>query len=105
MVCRNPERGQEAVQRIIESTGNKDVHLQVESKHLARGIHEWLKEIHSRLSLSYCLQGSQSQVSIKPMNSIEVLEFQSPITLLEHGSCLMRGNEIRMFRRKIMWLS
>ena len=54
MVCRNPERGQEAVQRIIESTGNKDVHLQVESKHLARGIHKWLYEIRSRLSLLYC---------------------------------------------------
>lgn len=29
MVCRNPERGQEAVQRVIASSGNSDVHLQV----------------------------------------------------------------------------
>ncbi len=28
MVCRNPERGQKAVQDVISATGNTDVHLQ-----------------------------------------------------------------------------
>ena len=32
MVCRNPERGQQAVQDVIASTGNMDVHLQVSAR-------------------------------------------------------------------------